>query len=150
MMKKISLLCVLALACHSPKKVSVSGGGDTRTQKIEMYNSTTYLLTETTADSTYGFSMTNPVKVGGAKKSEGPLNERRYLNGLLGPNGEVVDYFRAGSCCAFESKNGFMGTGLLDRYRVFWKGSDTFNIYINMYDEGNLYVPVGFTAVKKK
>lgn len=148
-MKKISLLFVLALACHSPKKVGSSESGDSRTQKIVMYNSNTYLLTETTVDSTYGFTASNPVKVGGVKKNEGPLNERRYLNGLLGPKGEVLKYFRAGSCCAFESKNGFMGTGLLDKYRVFWKGSDTFDVYINMYDEGNLYIPVGFTGIKK-
>jgi hypothetical protein len=89
--------------------------------------------------------------VGGSKESSGPRNERRFLNSLSGPNGEDVQYFRAGSCCAFKTPNGLMdNTGMLDRYRLTWTGSsDTLNIYINMYDKGNLMIPAGLTAKKK-
>jgi hypothetical protein len=68
---------------------------------------------------------------------------------LAEPNGERISYFRAGSCCPVKSKNGFMGTALLDNYRVTWTGSkDTVSIYINMYDYGELKAPVGFTIRK--
>ena len=73
--------------------------------KTNLRNNQTFELTEISTDPTYGFSENNPVQVGGADKSEGPLNERRFLNALAGPNGEVVTYFRAGSCCPIKSKN---------------------------------------------
>lgn len=93
-----------------------------------------------------GSRIKNPVEVGGVENREGPLNERRYLNALAGPNGEKVTYYRAGSCCPVKSKNGFRGIALLDNYRVTWEGSkDTVYIYINMYDYGVLKAPVGFT-----
>jgi hypothetical protein len=125
--------------------------GDTRTISVESIDMTTYLLTETTTDKTYGYTEKNAVKVGGDRDNNGPKNERRFLNALLGPNGEPVTYFRAGSCCNFKTPNGTINNmGLLDRYRVSWEGSkDTVNLYLNMYDKGNLQIPVGFTAKKK-
>jgi hypothetical protein len=88
--------------------------------------------------------------VGGSNESSGPRSERRFLNALLGPNGEEVKYFRAGSCCPFKTPNGILDTGLLDRYRVSWTGSkDTLDIFINMYDKGDLQIPVGLTARTK-
>ncbi len=41
-----------------------------------------------------------------------------------------------------------MNTGLLDVYKVSWQGSDTMTLYIDMYDYGKLYAPVGFTYKK--
>ncbi|GGK80502.1 hypothetical protein ACD591_09935 [Rufibacter glacialis] len=109
----------------------------------------TYRLTETSSDKTYGYNRANPVNVGGSGENSGPLNERRFLNALLGPNGERVGYHRAGSCCGFKTPNGFMGEGMLDKYRMYWEGGkDTLDIYVNMYDKGDLKVPVGFTAKK--
>ncbi|MFK8044830.1 MAG: 2-dehydro-3-deoxyphosphooctonate aldolase [Crocinitomicaceae bacterium] len=116
------------------------------TPQTKLLNNTTFLLTEISTDKTYGYSEKNPVEVGGVDKSEGPNNERRYLNGLAGPNGEKISYYRAGSCCALKSENGFMGMALLDNYQVTYKGSpDTVSIYLNMYDYGPLKAPVGFT-----
>ena len=123
------------------------GEGDTRTKEVKMIDNYTYRITEYSADETYGYTQNNPVKVGGANESSGPLNERRFLNGLTGPNGERLEYFRQGSCCGFKSPNGLMGVGMLDKYRVYYKGSkDTVTIFINMYDKGDLFVPAGFKA----
>jgi hypothetical protein len=126
------------------------GKGHTRTKEIIMIDNNTYLLIDKTDDPTYGYEESNPVKVGGSREQSGPLNERRFLNGLAGPNGEAIRYFRAGSCCAFKTPNGlFDNTGMLDRYRVFWEGGkDTLNIFINMYDKGDLKIPKGLTAKK--
>lgn len=142
---------LLFSACAAKKTGSASNkmSTDDRTIPVKQLTDNTYLLTEYATDANYG-SVRNPVKVGGVKENQGPVNERKYLNALLGPHGETVKYFRSGSCCPFKTKNGFIDdTGLLDHYRVFYEGGrDTVSIYINMYDFGNLYIPVGFTARK--
>ncbi len=94
-------------------------------------------------DKTYGYSEKNPIKVGGVEN--GPINERKYLNSLTGPNGEKVSYERRGSCCAFNTKNSPFGGGLLDIYAVSYEGkNDTISLYLNMYDKANLKAPIGF------
>jgi len=142
-MKRIIYIVFLGLiiSCSSRKQAV----------KTKLKDNQTFELTEISTDPTYGLSEKNPVQVGGADKSVGPINERRFLNALAGPNGEEVTYYRAGSCCPIKSKNDPLGFGsvILDNYRVTWKGSkDTVSIYINMYDYGTLKAPVGFTIKK--
>ncbi|NOQ75031.1 MAG: 2-dehydro-3-deoxyphosphooctonate aldolase [Crocinitomix sp.] len=143
-MKKIIYLSLtlIIISCGATKGVT-----DKKTAvKTELRDNSTFLLKEISTDPTYGLDQTNPIEVGGVDKEEGPLNEQRFLNALAGPNGEKISYYRAGSCCAVESENGFMGVALLDNYRVTWDGTkDTVSIYINMYDYGLLKAPVGFT-----
>lgn len=99
-------------------------------------------IQEATTDSTYGYSKENPIKVGG--NSNGPANEKNYLNSLSGPNGEQITYSRSGSCCHFETKNSSFGMGMLDIYKVTYEGKkDTVTLYINMYDKEKLKSPVG-------
>jgi hypothetical protein len=84
--------------------------------------------------------------VGGG--SDGPKNERRFLNALCGPNGEKIEYYRIGSCCPFESENSAFG-GMLDKYNITYKGlKKDIIIYINMYDSDILKVPVGLELKK--
>jgi len=123
--------------------------GHTRTQKVELANEQTYVVRETTSDNTYGYEQKNAIKVGG-RNGSGPLNERRFLNALAGPNGESITYRRRGSCCAFKTPNGMIdNTGMLDIYELTWEGqSKPVILYLNMYDEGDLFIPVGLTAKK--
>jgi hypothetical protein len=154
-MKNLIPLAVFLIfwQCATPSRATrgPAGKGDTRTVDVLFLDDNTYLLTDTTSDATYGYTKGNPVNVGGIHESMGPQNQRRFLNALLGPQGEPVSYYRAGSCCGFKTPNGLIGDmGLLDRYRVTWEGArDTVDIYLNLYDKGNLYIPVGFTAKKK-
>jgi hypothetical protein len=153
-----SLARILAIAfllwgCASQKNtVSESGKsrGDTRTVAVEYLDDDAYLLTISSDDRTYGYQQHNPIKVGGLRN--GPSNERRFLNALLGPNGEPVKYHREGSCCPFKTPNGLLdNTGLLDKYIVSWEGgSESIVLYFNMYDEGDLKIPSGFTARKNR
>jgi hypothetical protein len=141
-MKKTVLtlgILLLLVSCSSTKNIS-------KNVKHTLKDNYAFLITEIATDRTYGFSSKNPVEVGGAE-NEGPLNERRFLNALAGPNGEEISYKRAGSCCPIKSKKAMFGNSvLLDNYRVTWEGSkDTVSIYINMYDSGILQAPVGFT-----
>lgn len=139
-MKKIALpLLLLVAACTAPKTIS-------KATSYTLLNNETFKITEISTDKSYGYSPKNAVQVGGVKDQQGPMNERRYLNALTGPNGEKITYSRSGSCCAVKSKNALYGDKvLLDNYRVTYPGlGDTVSIYINMYDQGELKAPVGF------
>ena len=144
MIKSITYIgiIILLISCSSTNQLS-------KNYKQTLLDDNTFIITEIAIDKTYGLSSNNPVEVGGVKNSEGPKNERRYLNALAGPNGEKIAYNRVVSCCPIESKNGMMGMVLLDLYSVSWEGSkDTVSIYINMYDSGHLKAPFGF-GIKK-
>lgn len=139
------LALALLSACGSSKK----SGSSSSSSKTEMLDENSFKLTAISDDTTYGYTAQNPVKVGGIKNSSGPLNERRFLNALLGPAGQQITYERRGSCCAFKSPNGMMGMGLLDIYEVKYDGLDKpLIIYINMYDRGQMKAPKGFTYRK--
>lgn len=144
-MKKIVLLilvCIATIACSSSKSAIKE---TSKNQAQILVNEYMFLVTEISTDGSYGYSPKNAVEVGGVSENEGPMNERRYLNALTGPNGETVSYYRAGSCCPVKSENGIMGHAMLDNYRVTWEGSkDTVSIYINMYDSSKLKAPKGF------
>lgn len=150
----LCLLFVLCSACSGTKKTtqaSSPSAGTTQKTKMDfpMLDQSTFALSNVTTDKTYGYDQNNPIKVGGVQENSGPLNERRFLNALLGPNGETVTYVRKGSCCAFKSPNGFNGVGLLDRYEVSYEGLENpIFLFINMYDYDELKVPVGFTFRK--
>lgn len=95
-------------------------------------------------DESYGFSEANPIKVGGYKDERGPRNEREFLRHLKSYNQNMItDIYRAGSCCAFETKSGFMGGGLLDMYVVTTE-LDTITLFLNMYDYEVPKIPHGF------
>jgi len=144
MKNQLTLIGVILLlvSCSTTKQYS-------KNVKQTLRDANTFVIHEISEDKTYGLSQKNPVEVGGAKNSEGPRNERRYLNALTGPNGEQVSYYRAGSCCPIKSKKGIYGIVMLDNYRVTWENSkDTISIYINMYDSGKLKAPYGF-GIKK-
>ena len=115
-----------------------------------MLDKNTFKLTAVSEDESYGYSSKNAIMVGaGEAMEQGPSNERRYLNALLGPNGEKVQYERQGSCCQVKSDNGIMGYALLDIYEVKYDNSGkTFKLYLNMYDPGEIKAPKGFTFKK--
>ncbi|MEM6641352.1 MAG: 2-dehydro-3-deoxyphosphooctonate aldolase [Bacteroidota bacterium] len=130
------------ISCTGNRMVSSKGN---TAKRAKLLDQNTFVISEISSDPRYGFTKKNPIMVGGIKKSEGPLNQRRYLNALSGPNGEPISYYRYSSCCPFKTKNGLMGQGMLDEYRVTWGGStDTVSVYINMYDFGELKAPLGF------
>ena len=134
-------------SCTSRKKL-FGGYGDTRTQPVVLLDENTFKITSPSKDNTYGYSEKNPIKVGGVLNQQGPLNERRFINGLLGPEGQDLHFYRFGSCCSFKTPNAvFNNIGSLDKYQVYWSGcQDTLTLFINMYDEGDLFIPVGLRS----
>lgn len=71
-----------------------------------------------------------------------PAFARRGL-GLLA---WTVSFRRLGSCCFFNTLNGYDGRGLLDQYEVTYKGIPKPVIpYLNLYDTAPLQAPPGFS-----
>lgn len=140
----------LLVACGSSKQGTKKGVGTYGSPNVqqELASNDRFKVEVYSEDPTYGYSQENPIMVGKGGGS-GPMNERRFLNALIGPNGEPITYTRLGSCCGFKTKNGLFGDGgMLDKYSVMHKGLEKEVIlYINMYDSDTLKIPVGF---KKK
>ncbi|MFN8399870.1 MAG: hypothetical protein U0X74_07640 [Anaerolineales bacterium] len=90
-------------------------------------------------DKSYGYTETNPIKVGG-DFIDGPARERAYLDNLLGSNGESLSYEREGSIPS--------GDTILDIYRVTGGGLDV-KLYIDEYTYSPLLAPVGFTCTNE-
>lgn len=146
------LITLFITACGSQKNIvtdkkeTVTSSSNGKHPQI-LVNSYAFLVEKYASDKTYGFNPENAIKVGGMSESEGPTNERRFLNALAGPQGEELDYYRMGSCCPQPSENSTFGKALLDKYAVYHEGSkDTLVLYINMYDSERLMIPKGFTA----
>ena len=106
----------------------------------------TFALSATAEDDRYGYHPHWPVSVGGYEDMEGPMNERRVLNALLGPKGEKVNYSRTGSLPAKGIQNCLHPEAILDHYLVWWEGSGrTYSLYFNIYEQGEIIAPKGFS-----
>ena len=68
---------------------------------------------EVSRDFTYGYTPSNPIKVGGMRHNCGPLNEREYLLNLRNVYYERPQIQRIGKCCPFETPDSIFG-GHLD------------------------------------
>ena len=143
MLRSLLLLTFIFLIASCTTRKQIAG------PKPVLKDENTFRLAGVSKDSTYGYTPENPVLVGGIQIRQGPWNSRRYLNALAGPKGEAVTYERAGSCCPIEGEPGQAGQALLDHYRVIWEGApDSVSLYLNLYSEGELKAPVGFTLKK--
>ena len=91
-------------------------------------------------DPAYAFTMDQPVQVGG-----GPMfvaaRERRYLDALRGPGGEVVRYRRSGTASAKPN-----ALPILDVYEVTYAGLEKpVRLYLDAYHfDDALLAPAGF------
>jgi hypothetical protein len=105
-----------------------------------------YKYMEVPPDSTYGYSPDKAIKVAFRADTfeiKGPQVEHFYLSHLKCQCGGKFKYFRMGSCCPRESEHGFMGTAMLDIYKLKCLDCREKNqIYLNMYDDDKVYAPV--------
>ena len=105
-----------------------------------------YILTKKATDKKYGYTENLPINLGFANKLKA-VDATYYLNALQGPNQQTISYKKMESCCPFITKSGEMGTGLLDKYEITWEGQKkSIYLYINIYEKGELLIPVGLTA----
>ena len=162
---KYFLICVFFLfftACSSDKAEEARVSGKSKYNNIEATSivngrvppygksgqGPSMIITQVSEDKTYGYSLNNPIKVGGRMDNKGPANEKKYLNSLYGPKGEVIAYGRIGSCCSFSTPNGPLERGLLDKFRITYEGlKEPIFLYLNMYDYEKPQAPYGFSII---
>ena len=158
-MKNLFILTFLCLLMGSNKKAmqnssSQHSKGATSMSTVDNLEvaQNAYLLTKISDDPEYGYTSKKPIKVASMKSDENiARNEYRFMNALLGPNGEEIEYKRTGSCCGYKSNSpkALFGEALLDRYEVNIKGSTEKKIlYLDMYESGTVVAPLGFTFKK--
>lgn len=84
----------------------------------------------------YGFDKSNPIQIGGGK-SNGSDREEEYLSALLGPHGEIVDFYRSDSI----EINGVILDEYIIRYKTMY-----FTIYMDVYNYNEPKIPFGFNC----
>ena len=88
-------------------------------------------------DLTYGLTEDNPVEVGGGAFG-GPARARAFLDNLLGPGGETIEYSRTGSISTDET--------IVDTYELTFAGGDPLVIYVDQYNWSPPLAPTGLTC----
>lgn len=148
-LKTISLITTLFLinACVSTR-LTIKNIDDNAPSPV-LVNKDQFLVTEYSSDKKYGYDPDYPINVFYKNTNDDNLNANRFLNALAGPKGEAIFYTKIETCCPFPSKRTDMGAGLLDVYEISWKGqSKPVRLYLNIYEKGYLYIPLGFSIKK--
>lgn len=88
------------------------------------------------SDPTYGYTVDNPIRVGGGPFGGGPGRERAVLAAFQGPAAEPLTYERTGSLP--------VGDTILDVYTVSYTGAPAaLVLYFDIYALGPILTPVG-------
>ena len=143
------IFCLLLLfsACVSTKSTLKNVDENAPNPKITAEN--TFLITEYSKDSKYGFDPDYPINLYFRNLKEETNNLNRYFNALTGPKGEKVFFKKTDTCCPFPTKKSEMGAGYIDIYEVTWVGQKKpIQVYINIFEKGVLMVPMGFELKK--
>ena len=149
-MKKIFGLVAslfLFVSCISTKSTLKNVDNNAPIPKLTKNN--TFVITEFSKDKKYGYDKDYPINIFYRGTKDDVINQQRFLNALPGPNGEAITFSKLESCCPFPSKNTEMGAGFLDVYEIKWEGlKKPILLYLNIYERGQLMVPVGFSLKK--
>lgn len=149
-MKKIFGLVAslfLFVSCISTK--STLKNVDDNAPVPQLTKNNTFVITEFSKDKKYGYDKDYPINIFYRGTKDDVINQQRFLNALAGPNGEAITFSKLESCCPFPSKNTEMGAGFLDVYEIKWEGlKKPILLYLNIYERGQLMVPVGFSLKK--
>jgi hypothetical protein len=149
-MKKIILFITLTLfltSCISTK--STIQNIDNNAPLPQLSKNNTFVITEYSKDIKYGYDKDYPINVFYYSTKNETINQERFLNALAGPKGEKIIFTKLESCCPFPTKRSEMGAGFLDVYELQWDGlKKPILLYMNIYEKGELKVPVGFSLNK--
>ena len=137
----------LFASCISTKSTLKNVDDNAPIPKLTKNN--TFVITEFSKDKKYGYDKDYPINIFYRGTKDDVINQQRFLNALAGPNGEAITFSKLESCCPFPSKNTEMGAGFLDVYEIKWEGlKKPILLYLNIYERGQLMVPVGFSLKK--
>ncbi|MGL3002091.1 2-dehydro-3-deoxyphosphooctonate aldolase [Flavobacterium sp. RSSB_23] len=149
-MKKIlGLVASLFLFASCISTKSTLKNVDNNAPVPQLTKNNTFVITAFSKDKKYGYDKDYPINIFYRGTKDDVINQQRFLNALAGPNGEAITFSKLESCCPFPSKNTEMGAGFLDVYEIKWDGlKKPILLYLNIYERGQLMVPVGFSLKK--
>ncbi len=149
-MKKYLVLITivfLMISCVSTKSTLKNVDDTTPIPGLTSHN--TFVITEYSKDKQYGYQQDYPINVFYKNTKDETLNQKRFLDALVGPKGEKINYKKLESCCPFPTKRNEIGAGFLDVYELSWEGLKTpIKLYLNSYEKGALLIPVGLNLKK--
>jgi hypothetical protein len=141
------LILVGSVSCVSTKSTLKNVNNSAPIPKLTASN--TFVITQYSKDPKYGYNPDYPINVFYKNAKDETINQQRYLNALSGPKGEKLFFKKIEVCCPFPTKNSEMGGGFLDIYEVTWVGQKSpIKLYLNIYEKGELMVPMGFELAK--
>jgi hypothetical protein len=150
--KSIIVLVIIligSVSCVSTKSTLKNVNDKEPIPKLTADN--TFVISKYSNDPKYGYNMDYPINVFYRNTKDETINQQRFLNALTGPNGEKLFFKKIEVCCPFPTKNSEMGGGILDIYEVTWVGlKQPVKLYFNLYEKGELLVPMGFGLPKFK
>ncbi|WP_294823186.1 2-dehydro-3-deoxyphosphooctonate aldolase [uncultured Flavobacterium sp.] len=145
-MKKILLLSLSLIAltsCVSTRNTIRNINDDAKAPSLSVEK--TFIITQISKDKKYGYDKDYPVNLGFMSYQASEINVQRYFGALTGPKGEKLSYQKTDTCCPFPSKRTDIGAGMLDIYEITWEGlTEPVQIYINVYEKGEIVAPYGF------
>ena len=141
------LLLVSSVSCVSTKSTLKNVNNNAPIPTLTAVN--TFVITQFSTDPKYGYNPDYPINVFFRNTKDETINQQRYLNALTGPKGEKLFYKKIDMCCPFPTKNSELGGGFLDIYEITWVGQKRpIKLYLNIYEKGELLVPMGFGLAK--
>ena len=161
-MSKEKILAVLGflLLTGCNEKLHTYSKNRNTIENYSQVNDSTLRASGISRDPKYGFTEENPIMLGLVDVHKAADNIEKYLNALLGPNGEEMLFKRLKPCCPFKTKNFrykhlFLDFefdhkyGMLEKYEVSFREMNqikSFILFFNLYDETqNVLAPNGFT-----
>lgn len=113
-------------------------------------NNKAFIITQYSKDKKYGYNKDYPINIYFRSTQNDSINQKYFLNALAGPKGEKITYTKLENCCPFPTKSSDMGAGFLNVYELKWEGQKKpVILYLNIYERGQLMVPVGLTLKKQ-
>lgn len=149
-MKKIALFIatVIVLASCGSIKSSIKNVDNNAPEPVLGKNNA-FIITQYSKDKKYGYDKDYPVNIFFRGTRNDTINQKYFINALAGPKGEKITYKKLENCCPFPTKNSDMGAGFLDVYELNWEGlKKPIILYINIYERGQLMVPMGLSLKK--
>jgi len=143
------IIVIGSVSCVSTKSTLKNVNDKAPIPKLTADN--TFVISKYSNDPKYGYNQDYPINVFYRNTKDETINQQRFLNALTGPKGEKLFYKKIEVCCPFPTKNSEMGGGFLDIYEVTWVGlKQPIKLYFNLYEKGELLVPMGFELAKLK
>lgn len=148
-MKKIALFITVLLLLASCGSIKSSLKNVDNNAPVPVVKNNAFVITAYSKDKKYGYHKDYPINIYYKGTKNDTINQKYFLNALAGPKGEKITYTKMENCCPFPTKNSDMGAGFLDVYELKWDGLKTpVILYLNIYEKGQLMVPVGLSLKK--